>query len=74
MCAVVKNCGAVAVLEWEEAGLLVEQVAYALGSRTVGGMPGNEEASADLIARGHGQSGGQTLFLESKRRLVVVSE
>jgi hypothetical protein len=40
----------------------------------VGGMPGNEEASADRSARGQGQGGGDTLFFESERRHVVVSE
>jgi hypothetical protein len=67
MCAVVKNCGAVAVLEGEKAGLLVEQVAYALGSRTVGGVPGDKEATADRGARSEGEGGGDPLFLESER-------
>ena len=67
MCAVVKNRGAVAVLEGEKAGLLVEQVADTLGSRTVGSVRGDEEAAADRGAGGKGQSGGDPLFLESER-------
>jgi hypothetical protein len=55
------------VLEGEEAGLLVEQVANALGSRTVGGMPGDEKATADRCARGEGQGRGDPLFFESER-------
>jgi hypothetical protein len=67
MCAVVKNRGAVAVLEGEEPGLLVEQVPYALGSGAVGGVTGDEKASADRGARGKGQGGRDPLFFESER-------
>jgi len=74
MCAVVKNRGAVAVLEGEEAGLFVEQVADALGASAVRGVTGDEEAPGNRGARGKRQGRGDPLFFKSERRHVLISE
>jgi hypothetical protein len=67
MCTVVKNSVAVAVLEGKKAGLLVEEVANALGSRAVGGVGGDEKESADRRSRGEHQGRGHPLLFEPIR-------